>query len=349
VLKANTDKHNEEVATLQEQLEAAQALQAKLEEAQAQINKSETGHAAALEATKQQAVELVTEKLEAKHLADLENIKADNAKQIDLLRDSSKTLETRLQAEEANHLQAIRDLQLELATRDETAAKTQAALEAEAEELKTVIADHRAMIAEKNTIIEAEKEKATQAQKERVGLSQQIEQDIETLRQQLTAEKEKSVEAQKERDALSEQLQRVQKDLHALTQQLETERKETDALAQQLLDESMAKAEALAALDAARTAQDQVKMYQARLQEAEARYKHDYEEMHDSLTQLVEEAHRERDEQAAELQARAESMTKMIQEVQAQLKVKDAEIAEAKVSLHQLQHNRWSSIFHANM
>jgi chromosome segregation ATPase len=338
VLKSNTDKHNEEVATLQEQLEAARALQASLEEAQTQINDSEAGHAAALETAKEQAAELVTKELQAKHSADLENIKADNAKQIDLLRDSINTLETQLKAEEANHLQAIRGLQLELATRDETAAKTQAALEAEAEELKTVIADHRAMISEKTAAVEAEKEKFAQAQKERVTRSQQIEQDIETLRQQLTAEREKSAEAQKGQDALGEQLQHVQKDLDALAQQLETEKKENDALAQQLVDESMAKAEALAALDTARTAHDQVNRFQVQLQEAEARYKHDYEEMHDSLTQLVEEAHRERDEQVTALQANVQSAQKTIEELQAQLKVKDAEIAEAKVSLYQPQH-----------
>jgi hypothetical protein len=64
--------------------------------------------------------------------------------------------------------------------------------------------------------------------------------------------------------------------------------------------------------------------------------KSDYSDMHDSMTQLVEEANKKAEDavkQAEEAKKQAAAKESLVAELKANLKVKDAELAEAKVRL----------------
>jgi hypothetical protein len=143
--------------------------------------------------------------------------------------------------------------------------------------------------------------------------------DLQALKDQhqaalMTAQQE-SAKATEEHLATKDALLKAQADLQAL----EDQHQATLMTAQQ--ESAKATEEHLATKDALLKAQAEAAAHKAAADTKQQTSEADYMDMHDSLTQLVEEA----EKKAADKEA-------LVKELEANLKVKDAEIAELKVN-----------------
>ncbi len=145
------------------------------------------------------------------------------------------------------------------------------------------------------------------------------------MKDELAKEKSAKAVAQADLDALktkkpdTSEVDALRKELQALKDQHQA----SLMTAQQ--ESAKATEEHLATKDALAKAQADAAAYKAAADEKKRTSETDYLEMHDSLTQLVEEA-----------QKKATDGEALVKELEANLKVKDAEIAELKVNSSKL-------------
>jgi chromosome segregation ATPase len=146
------------------------------------------------------------------------------------------------------------------------------------------------------------------------------ESDTEALKTDLVKEKSEKAAAQADLDALKTKKPDTS-EADALRKELQALNNEHQA-ALTKLQEELAKAtkEHGTTKDALAKAQAEVDEHKAAVEKGRQTSQTDYKDLHDSMTQLVEEANKK----AADKEA-------LIAELEANLKVKDAEIAELKV------------------
>jgi len=138
--------------------------------------------------------------------------------------------------------------------------------------------------------------------------------ELDALKQNLAHEKMEKASAQADLEAI--------KSIKPDTSEADTLRKELQALKDQHQAALMtARQESAKATEEHLATRASLENAQAELGRQKAESEADFKDMHDSLTQLVEEANK----RSADLEAR-------LKEADAVLKVKDAELAEAKVS-----------------
>lgn len=146
------------------------------------------------------------------------------------------------------------------------------------------------------------------------------ESDIEALKADLAKEKSDKAEAQADLDALKTKKPDTS-EADALRKELQALNKEHQA-ALTNLEQELAKAtkEHGTTKDALAQAQAEADEHKAVIEKSHQTSQADYKDLHDSMAQLVEEANKK----AADKEA-------LVAELEANLKVKDAEIAELKV------------------
>ncbi|PBP18158.1 viral A-type inclusion protein repeat domain-containing protein [Diplocarpon rosae] len=334
-------KHQELAKSLEE---SAAAYASEIESREVMLGELAKSHA---DATENHAVQL--EKVKQDHAAaivDLDNkekeqqklveeLKASHQKNLDEAHDRIMSAQHASQAAEIEQIQAGHSKTLAALKEQHSASQK--------EELEKVKATHEAVIAEliqKHSKIEATAKSDVKALKvileipQGYGSESNLTQDAEAaLQAELSETKVSLIKAQEELNALKqdfavEKMAKVEaqaeldsaKNKKPDTSEADALRKELQLLKDQHQASSMtAQQESAKATEEHLATKSSLEKALAELETQKATSRSDYKDMHDSLTQLAEEANKK----ASDLEARTK-------ELEANLKVKDAELTEAK-------------------